>query len=144
MPLYLSNPTVKREALAKQESRRQQTEADHYVGMISAYVDEPFRDGDDFDEAPWAYRHHICAVEIWEKPLGENGKLARGSLLEIQRAMDVLGWTWVFSVRKGFKDYGRQKYWERPVGARIKLDNQAALKNGETTESPDDETDALI
>jgi hypothetical protein len=141
LPLFLQDPNAKREALARQESRRQQTEADHYAGMIHEYVDTAFRDGDDFDDAPWAYHNYICAVEIWQRALGENSKLARGSLLEIQRAMEIIGWRWVADKRRTFKGYGKQKYWERSSGEINRMKGALAGMN-EGLDFPDTDTDA--
>lgn len=143
LPLYLSNPKAKAEALARQESRRQQTEADHYAGQILDYVDTAFRDGDDFDEAPWAYRHEICAIEIWERALGENGKLGRGPLLEIQRAMEIIGWRWE-TKRKSFKNYGQQKYWQRPIGDMERLNAIVKDLNSGRSGGDSDDADSLI
>lgn len=147
LALYLQDNSAKREALARQESRRQQTEADHYAGMILEYVDTAFRDGDDFDDAPWAFHNRVCAIEVWERALGENGKLARGSLLEIQRAMEIIGWRWVADKRKSFKGYGQQKFWERPVGKMEEMNAKLRVLNeGKDFPEPehDDEAEALI
>lgn len=143
LPLYLQNQSAKREALARQESRRQQTEADVYAGQIEDYLNTPFRDGDDFDEAPWAYRHAVCAKELWERALGENGKLGRGPMLEIQRAMEIIGWRWNVTKRT-FKGYGQQKHWERPVSQMEKLNASLKEMNADSQDGDSDEFDGLI
>ena len=143
LPLYLQNQSAKREALARQESRRQQTEADVYAGQIEDYLNTAYRDGDDFDEAPWAFRHTVCAKELWERALGESGKLSRVPMLEIQRAMEIIGWTWI-AKQKTFKNYGRQKHWVRPVGEMERLNADAKARNSVADSSSSEESDALI
>ncbi|WP_417809620.1 VapE domain-containing protein [Thioclava sp.] len=143
LPLYLDDPAAKREALARQESRRQQTEADHYAGMIEDYLNTPYQDRDDFGDAPWAYRHAICARELWERALGEQGRLQRGSLLEIQRAIELLGWRRE-TLKKTFRGYGRQKHWVRPLSEVERLEADLNKLHTEMTEQASGDDEGLI
>jgi hypothetical protein len=57
----------------------------------------------------------ICGKELFEAAIGESGRFGRGPQLEVTRAMEIIGWRWNADEKIKFKDYGRQKYYQRPV-----------------------------
>lgn len=142
LPLYLTGEGAKAEALARQEDRRQLTEADIYEGQIGEWVDKPYRDGDDFDEAPWTFRHQVCVIEIWEKCLGNSNRPTKGQSIEIGRALRSLGWKPGKAHR--FGEFGIQKSFYRPKVVADKLDERAKMLNTGDDSSGAQDPDSLI
>jgi hypothetical protein len=145
LPLYLTDHNAKSEAIAHQESRRQHTEADHFVGMFQHYLDTPFRDGDDFDSAPWRYKHRIPAVELWVNVLGNKTEhLIKGKTLEINTALKQLGWT-RGDGRPRFGEFGQQHFFERPIAEAEKMNAEINQRNvAEGIEFPDTDAEDLV
>jgi hypothetical protein len=150
LPLYLQDPRAKAEAMARQESRRQHTEADHFHGMFQHYLDTPYRDGDDFDASPWRYKHRISPVELWSNVLGNKAdNLIKGKSLEIASAVKAMGWT-RGKGRRSFGTFGQQNYFERPVAEAERMNREISQRNVDEgldmpdVEDDDPEAEALI
>lgn len=144
LPLYLTSEESRIEAKARQESRRQQTEADVFAGQIEEYLNSPFRDGDDFDEAPWAFRHKVCGQELWDRALGRSDRFNRGMQLEVSRSMEILGWERSKNPIAAGPGYGKQRCYLRPDDQIATFDEQARSLNSGTDSRHSDDDESLI
>ena len=122
-PLYLP-----RELEAK--AREVQTlyeEENPRAGIVADYLDRLLPEGwDDLDlytRRQWLEtdakgtvpRTHVCTLEIWAEALGGNPeKLDRYAVYEIRSIMaNMEGWAHRGAKLRTFKQYGRQRYYER-------------------------------
>ena len=59
-------------------------EDDYRVGMIEAYLNEPYED----KEGKKHERNAVCVVELWQKALNEYGKPTKRDSVEIGMIMN--------------------------------------------------------
>ena len=59
-------------------------EDDYRVGMIEAYLNEPYED----KEGKKHERNAVCVVELWQEALNEYGKPTKRDSVEIGRFMN--------------------------------------------------------
>ena len=122
-PLYLP-----RELEAKaREVQTMYEEENPRAGIVADYLDRLLPEGwDDLDlytRRQWletdavgtVKRTHVCTLELWAEALGGNPeKLDRYALYEIRGIMANLeGWRHFGAKQRTFKQYGRQRYYER-------------------------------
>lgn len=98
LPLFLSNTAAADEALQLQESRRMETEADAWRGMIVEWLKTPVRrsvlegKGEHFNDEdggdPLVRREMICALECWVDVIGgRRDQFARGASNRMAEAL---------------------------------------------------------
>lgn len=92
LPLYLTNERAQEIALEAQEARRQQTEADGYLGILAVDLDVPYAP-DPMDPDVTILHDSITTTEIWTRIFGNSGVPNRSAEMEIGKALKKLGWT---------------------------------------------------
>jgi predicted P-loop ATPase len=126
LPLYIEGTEAQSYALEHQESRRIQTEADAFAGIIGAWLDEPvprsLLDGVDASfqkldggSEETVLRDQISLIEIWVSRLRKDeASYGRKEANMLGRAMRLVGgWALNGSYRKS--RFGKQKKWIREV-----------------------------
>ena len=91
LPLYLTSERAQEIALEAQEARRQQTEADGYLGILAVDLDVPYAP-DPMEPDVTVLHDKITTTEIWNRIFGNSGVPNRSAEMELGKAMKKLGW----------------------------------------------------
>ncbi|ESQ85438.1 hypothetical protein AEAC466_04545 [Asticcacaulis sp. AC466] len=116
LPLYLTEADARVEALAIQESRRQDTPEEMLAGQIEGWLNTPIAaDFDDADDAEPRYRDVVCVLDVWVDMAGRDMASLdpRNSQLYARALRSVPGWR--AAGRDATARFGRQRVFRRDV-----------------------------